>query len=1050
MTMTTRVYRSALLFPALLTSLLGSLGACMGDEPKEGPPFTGNRAPSVPQERSAATNEDTSILVSILEGVSDLDGDPLGVTAVSVSMGAELERISVDTVKVTPPLNSIAPISLSYTISDGKASVNASHVITVRPVDDPPLARAGGFRLRGNVSFLLSAEDVENQPLTYEYVEQPAHGTITGTPPFIVYTAEAGYTGADRLVYRVNDGTSSSALATIDFDVHLGARPIAQPQTASVQEDIQKTIVLTSSDADADPVVYTITTPPAHGTISGTPPQITYHPSANYNGPDSFAFTASDAYLTSPPATVQLSVSAVNDAPTAVPLSASINEDATASFTFEGRDVDSSSLTYQLVTAPAHGTLSGASRFYTYTPQFNYNGTDSFTYRVSDGWSFSAPVTVSISLAPMPDPPVGNSYSLGLDEDTVASVALPGYDPDGEPVTVAVVTPPTLGTIAGGPPTVQYTPPLHYFGTQTLTYSISSGGDTVQAVVTLNVLSRNDPPVAEDFTVDLVEDTSSAITLRASDVESTSLTYTIYSYPIDGTLTAAGGAAFSYTPAPNVSGTRTFWFQARDSSGATDVGMVTMSIAPVNDAPNAVPDSVVVATAEPVTVALLGNDSDPEGDPMTVESVTQPANGAVALDEDALVYTPDQGFTGVETLTYTVADAHGAESTAVVHIGVGAIPPGLPQESLVLSGGNVTNEFGRAPSISDDGRVIAFASLLALVPEDTNGLLDIYVYDRVVRQLARISTAPGGGQLNADSHSPHVAGGGRYVVFASEASTIVPGDSNGRLDVFRHDLVTHQTLRVSVSSSGAQGSNSSGLPKISDDGNLVAFASSAFELVPDDVNGVSDVFVRDITAATTTRVSVSSAGNDGDGGSSQPELSGNGRFIVFWSNASNLVAGDNNGRRDVFFHDRSNGATTRVSVSTTGVEGDDDSHSPAVSDDGRFVSFLSNASTLSSPPSEGLTHAFVRDRQAQTTTRTAGGALAYATLSDDGRYLTESRPSGGSAFGSLIRDRFASLASYLTRSGSGTLVYPVVSGNGRYVVVMDNNNGAVIVTPNPH
>jgi Bacterial Ig domain len=1045
MTMTTRAHRSALLFPALLTSLLASsLVAC--SEESESPD---NHAPVLPSGRGIITDEDVPVVVNLVQGVRDADGDPVTLVAFR-AINASYKRVGVDSVEVTPPENSTEQISLVYTVSDGKASVEGAYAVTVRPVNDAPVAHSGAFRLRGALSFLLSARDIENDPLTYEIVEQPAHGTVTGTPPNIIYTAEAGYAGADRVVYRVNDGSFSSPTATVDFDVHLGARPVALPQNAAVTEDVSQPLTLASTDADGDPRTYTITSPPAHGALTGTPPLLTYVPEANYNGADSFAFTVHDGYQTSLPATVQLAVSSVNDAPTATPLSASVNEDGTVQLTFDGSDVDGpSSLSYYIETPPAHGSVTGLSQLRTYRPTPNYHGADSFTYRAFDGTSYSPLVTVSLAVAPMPDLPTAGNGSKSFDEDTATSVVLSGFDADGDALTFAVVTPPARGTLAGTPPTLQYTPPPNYFGTQTLTYSVSANGDSATGTVTLNVLSRNDAPVAEDLAVDMVEDTSKAITLLASDVDSTSLNYIITSSPIDGTLTQVGGAVFTYTPAPNANGTRTFSFRARDNFGAEDYAVVTLSIAAVNDAPVAASDSVVVAAAQPVTIALLDNDSDPEGDPISVEGVSQPANGTIALDEDTLVYTPSQGFTGVETLTYTVADAHGAESTAAVHVGIGAIPPGLPQESVAISGGNPGGDFGRLPSISDDGRVIAFASRLALVPEDTNGLLDIYVYHRVTRQLTRVSTAPDGGQLNADSHSPHVAGGGRYLVYASSASTIVPGDSNGRLDVFRRDLLTHQTLRVSVSSSGAQGSNSSGLPKISDDGNIVVFSSSAFELVPDDVNGVSDVFVRDIAASSTSRVSISSAGNAGDGGSSQPELSGDGRFIVFWSTASNLVAGDNNGHRDVFFHDRSDGATTRISISSTGAEGDDESHSPSVSDDGRFISFLSIATNFGSPPTTGSSHAYVRDRQAQTTTRTAGYAVTHTTLSDDGRYLTEYLPSGSVAT-ALIRDRFASLFTNLVRQGSGHLVYPVISGNGRYIVVLDNNNGAVIVTPNPH
>jgi Tol biopolymer transport system component len=476
---------------------------------------------------------------------------------------------------------------------------------------------------------------------------------------------------------------------------------------------------------------------------------------------------------------------------------------------------------------------------------------------------------------------------------------------------------------------------------------------------------------------------------------------------------------------------------------SSDNGTITITITRSNDPPTPRDDYLATEPATPLTFDALSNDFDIDGDaPLALDSVAAPAHGTIEITSGRLLYTPDPDFIGVDVFDYTIVDPSGTPATGSVHIGVGAFPEGAPTETILGTGGSPSDESRRGPVISSDGRYLAFTSAQPLVSGDTNGVQDVYLYDRGTRTLTRASTASGGGPSNGASLRPHLSIDGRYVVFESAATNLVAGDTNGVFDVFRHDRVTGTTVRVSVATGGGQASGTSLDAKISDDGNLVAFSSSAFDLVANDANGASDVFLRDLAAGTTTRISLSAIGGDGDLAASEPALSGDGRYVAFTSLATNLVTGDTNGVADVFVRDRVAGATTRISVASTGGQSNGASSGPSLSRDGRFVSFVSGATNLV-PGMTTSGRPYVRDLDAQTTTGSLGAA-AWCRLSGAGRYqaLMNNSFSGGLS----IRDRFTNTT--VTPLGASSWFWPTISSNGRYVAVIDSA-GNLIVTPNP-
>lgn len=327
--------------------------------------------------------------------------------------------------------------------------------------------------------------------------------------------------------------------------------------------------------------------------------------------------------------------------------------------------------------------------------------------------------------------------------------------------------------------------------------------------------------------------------------------------------------------------------------------------------------------------------------------------------------------------------------------------------SVSSSGAEADGALGSARAIvSADGRHVAFETYAAnLSPWDINGTQDVYVRDRVAGTTTLISTALTGLSGNNASFLNAMSADGRFVVFASTAYDIVKFDTNGQRDLFVHDRDPdgngtfdegNETLvRVNVDGAGAQADGDTFGASISDDGTKVVFRSDATNLVAGDGNGVADVFLRDLAAGTTERVSVSSAGTEGDASCFEPAITGDGTFVLFASDASNLAPADGNGRRDLFGRDLVAGTTERLSLGEADVEGNADAFGCSISADGTLVVFSSSADNLVAGDGNGASDVFLRDRTTGITTCLSlapGGAMGdaasqHARLSRNGRFV---------------------------------------------------------------
>ncbi|HEY0866280.1 MAG TPA: Ig-like domain repeat protein [Fimbriimonas sp.] len=298
------------------------------------------------------------------------------------------------------------------------------------------------------------------------------------------------------------------------------------------------------------------------------------------------------------------------------------------------------------------------------------------------------------------------------------------------------------------------------------------------------------------------------------------------------------------------------------------------------------------------------------------------------------------------------------------------------------------------PSISSDGRYVAFSSSTALVPSDANGIPDVYRKDLDTGTLSLVSASAGGIPGNNYSIYPSISADGRLVAFGSASSNLVPGDSNGWWDVFVKDVSTGQIQLATTSSSGTQGVGD--YSYISADGRFVVFTSESETLVPGDNNGAADIFVKELATGHLRLASAASDGTIGNGESLYARISADGRYIAFGSTSSNLVAGDANGLSDVFVKDMVTGAIRLASVASDGTQGNGSAGLPAApSIDGRVVAFLTDSSNLTPDGSNSFFHTLVKDL--------ATGAVIRASASSEGTMANSGAGLAGlSQDGSLV------------------------------------------------
>ncbi len=414
---------------------------------------------------SATTPEDTTATISVLANDTDVDGDTLSVTAVSVPLHGGTAINPDGTVAYTPSSNYNGADTFTYTISDGHGGTATGTVsVTVTPVNDAPVAAPDTATTAEDtavtIAVLANDLDIDGDPLTVTAVGAPAHGSaVVDAGGTVTYTPAANYNGVDTLTYTVSDGRGGLATGTVTITITaVNDAPSAVSDSYSTNEDEPLTIAAprcwtNDTDVDSPALTATVVSTTAHGTLllnaDGSFTYTPVTPVANFNGSDSFTYKANDGTIDSAVASVTITVNGVNDAPAAIPDAYAATEDQPLVIVAPGvlandTDVDSGALTAVQVTGPANGTLTlNANGSFTYTPAANFNGTDSFTYKANDGTTDSSPATVTITVAAVNDVPVAVNDNYAMNEDGMLGIVAPGVlandnDVEGSPLSAVV------------------------------------------------------------------------------------------------------------------------------------------------------------------------------------------------------------------------------------------------------------------------------------------------------------------------------------------------------------------------------------------------------------------------------------------------------------------------------------------------------------------------------------------------------------------------------------------------------------------------------------
>jgi large repetitive protein len=591
---------------------------------------------------------------------------------------------------------------------------NSSTIST--PINQSPTGVADTFSTPLNTALTVTAAngvlkndtDPENNTLTASVVTQPANGTLSlNANGAFTFTPTTGFTGATTFTYRANDGNSNSAATTVTINVGTNTAPTGVADAFPATEDTVLSVTAANgllkndTDPESNPLTAVVNTQPTKGTLSlAADGSFTFTPTANANGSDTFTYRASDGTNQSAITTVTITIAAVNDPPTAVNDTFNATRNTTLTQAAPGvlvndTDVDNTTLTVNVtpISAPANGTLTlSANGSFTYTPNTDFTGTDTFTYRVSDGTATTDGVATITVNPPQNVAPVAVNDTRSTNEDTALTVALANSvlvndtDANGDTLTAVLGTTTSNGTLSlSSNGTFTYTPAANFNGSDFFTYRAKDSVlESTLATVTINVTSVNDTPVGVADSYRTSPDTALTAQIGTGvlandtdgDGQTQSLTATVVSQPTSGTLSLATNGSFTYTPASGFVGTATFTYKATDTTGL-ESAPTTVTIV-MNAAPTAANDTYTATEETQLVVALanrvLLNDSDPNSDPLTAVLVQTTSNGTLVFNADGrFTYSPQANFSGTDTFRYQASDGLATSGIATVTITVNAV-----------------------------------------------------------------------------------------------------------------------------------------------------------------------------------------------------------------------------------------------------------------------------------------------------------------------------------------------------------------------------------------
>ena len=643
--------------------------------------------------------------VSIVLGGSDPETNPLAYMVVSNPTKGTLSGTAPN-LTYLPNADFSGTDSFTFKANDGQvdsapATVNIEVTkVVVVPVNPPtaiikiPSSSVAGQPVTLDGSGSLGAEtwvwdDAAGSPGQYPL----------GNGEIVQFTFNNPGTKQIRLTVTNADGSSAAVQTLVVESGVTNQPPVALAQSVTTAEDKSVPVVLGGSDPEKSPLTYLVVSNPTKGTLGGTAPNLTYTPSKGYSGPDSFTFTVSDGSLVSTAATVSITVTPVNKAPTALAQSVTTPKNKSIPIVLGGSDPEKSPLTYAVVAEPKNGTLSGTLPNLTYKPSSGYSGPDSLTFTVSDGSLVSSAATVSITVTAVNGPPVAKSFAVQTTAGAPEAIVLSGSDPDGDAPTFNIISDPTKGSLSGTPPNLTYQPNPDATGSDQFTYLASDGSlNSEVATVSINITPAvNEVPVfSPTFTTSSISMAGTVGSplggqLTASHpVPEEVLTFSKVSGP--GWLVVSPSGALGGTPQDADLGTNQFVVEVSDGSGESDQADLTISVfaaAAVNRAPVFIGNPIYSADASENAAytgqSLAGQAVDPDaGDTITYWKISGPDWLNIARDGQ-LSGTPSAGSAGNNSFHIRAVDSSLATVDTELRINVVGLP--LPWRSSDLGWG---------------------------------------------------------------------------------------------------------------------------------------------------------------------------------------------------------------------------------------------------------------------------------------------------------------------------------------------------------------------------
>ncbi|WP_269540004.1 tandem-95 repeat protein [Cerasicoccus fimbriatus] len=623
---------------------------------------------------SLATDEDTA-LNGTLSG-SDDDGDALAFAAATQPVHGALLINPDGSFTYTPVADYNGPDSFTFKVSDASETSDPALVsLTIHPINDLPTAAVEPFTVDEDTPtpVTVNASDVDGDTLAAA-ISSVSGGTLTGDLlSGYVFTPDENYFGAASFEIEISDGNGGVVTLTEDFTINaINDAPVADALSVETDEDSPIAITLTGSDIDGDSLIYAIVTAPANGSLSGTAPNLTYTPSENYFGEDSFTFTVDDGAETSAVAAVSITVTPVNDAPafSSAPITV-VDEDAAYSYLVSVDDVDAGdTVTITASVLPTWLTFDGTTL--SGTPTNDEVGDHDVVLTATDVAGDSVTQSFVIAVINVNDAPVATAATFTTAEDVALSDALSGSDDDGDELTFAVVDSPEHGLVVlNADGSFTYTPSENYFGEDSFTFTVDDGAETSGvAAVSITVTPVNDAPAFSSSPITTVnEDAAYSYLVSVDDVDAGD-TVTITASVLPTWLTF-DGTTLSGTPTNDEVGDHDVVLTATDVAGDSVTQSFVIAVINVNDTP--VATAATFTTAEDVALSDALSGSDDDGDELTFAVVDSPEHGLVVLNTDgSFTYTPAENYFGEDSFTFTVDD--GAETSAVAAVSITVTP----------------------------------------------------------------------------------------------------------------------------------------------------------------------------------------------------------------------------------------------------------------------------------------------------------------------------------------------------------------------------------------